>query len=74
MYMIENIGELYGMTTQLFVLVACPKCHSLSISTMSVAESILIFGCVLCAEFESSDMLTVPINTTIAGAEEVTCP
>lgn len=73
MQIIESLEELYGTTVELFVWVVCPKCKGLSIVTMPVAEDILTFGCVLCAEFESSDMLVVPtVVENVAEAEQPT--
>lgn len=72
---IENIGELCKSTTVLLVWVECPKCHSLSMTTTSIAEDILIFGCLMCADIESSDILVMPtITKNIAEAEKATCP
>lgn len=60
---IDNIGELYGMTYELFVETVCPKCENISISTMPQAEILLIFGCPNCADIEQSTITEMNIPT-----------
>lgn len=60
---IDNIGELYGMTYELFVETMCPKCENISISTMPQAEKILIFGCLACGDIEQSMLTEMSVAT-----------
>lgn len=60
---IDNIGELYGMTYELFVETVCPKCENISISTMPQAEMVLIFGCPNCADIEQSMLTEMNVPT-----------
>lgn len=67
---IDNIGELYGMTYELFVEAVCPKCQNISISTMSQAEKILIFGCLACGDIEQSMLTEMSVATIEIIPEE----
>lgn len=60
---IDNIGELYGMTYELFVETVCPKCENISISTMPQAEMVLIFGCPNWADIEQSMLTEMNVPT-----------
>lgn len=60
---IDNIGELYGMTYELFVEIICPSCENILISTMSQAEMILVFGCPNCANIDQSMLTTMNMPT-----------
>lgn len=59
---IDNIGELYGMTYELFVETVCPKCENISISTIPQAEMLLIFGCPNCADIDQSMLTTMNVS------------
>lgn len=60
---IDNIGELYGMVCELLVEAVCPNCENISISTISQAEKILIFGCLACGDIEQSMLTTMNVPT-----------
>lgn len=65
--------QLEDMTSRLFVEAICPKCGTLLISTMPEAQTVLIFGCINCADIDTSALLSFngfPINNT--SAEEAT--
>jgi len=65
--------QLEGMTSRLFVETICPKCGILLISTMPEAQMVLVFGCINCADIDTSALLSFngfPINNT--SAEEAT--
>lgn len=64
MMRVTNFEQLEGMMIRLFVEVICPRCGMVSISTMSEAQTILVFGCRMCGNIDSSALLSfsgVPI-------------
>ncbi len=69
---INNIGELYEMTYELFVEAMCPKCENISISTMLQAEMILIFGCPNCADIEQYMITQMNLPTIEIISKEAT--
>lgn len=51
--------QLEDMTSQLFVETLCPNCGRILISLVTDARNILVFGCTLCANIESSTLFPI---------------
>lgn len=51
--------QLEDMTSQLFVETLCPNCGRILISLVPDARNILVFGCTLCANIESSTLFQI---------------
>jgi len=66
---VTTFGQLEGMASRLFVEAICPKCGTILISTMPEAQMVLVFGCINCADIDTSALLSFnsfPINNTLA--------
>ncbi len=72
MIRVTDFEQLEDMAVVLFVEAICPKCGEVTISTMVDAEKILVFGCVNCADIDSSTLISFNNYYTVANTEEAT--
>lgn len=56
---IRTVAQLNKSRNNLIVWVMCPKCNNLSIATIPDAEETLAYGCMICGDIESSDIITM---------------
>lgn len=68
---VYSIEKLQTMLKELLVEVKCPRCNNINIDTMPGAESTLIFGCTLCGDIETSELLSIPTVTTTVNAKSI---
>jgi ribosomal protein S27E len=56
---VYSFEQLARTTRSLFVEVVCPKCRRVLISATADAKIIVVFGCLLCADIDSSMLLAI---------------
>lgn len=56
---VYTFEQLERTTRSLFVEVVCPKCRRMLISVAAEAKIIVVFGCLLCADIDSSMLLAI---------------